>query len=171
MAGKARNEPLGPGECDSATAARLLMCSLQWFGKLVKDGWIKKEGPNRFKVIEVVQGHIRYMKDEQRRATKTQSASRVQDARADQIELQTKKELRELIPADEVIEFLSETVGTLRSELAGVAAASSRDPIVRAEIEKNLDAAIEKCRTAFAAADGAVRARRPIVVEAEEADA
>jgi hypothetical protein len=41
----------------------------------------------------VVQGHIRYQQDENRRASKSASASRVQDARAQQIEMQTAREL------------------------------------------------------------------------------
>lgn len=163
--------PLAAGECDSATAAKLLMCTVQWFGRLVRDGWIKKLGPNRYMIVDVVQGHIKFMKDENRRATKTQSTSRVQDARAAQIELQTQKELRDVIPIEDVCAFLSEVLGTLRTELGGVAAASTRDAELREAIEKNQDAAINRCRVAFAAAEKTIRGRRGFDVDPEEGDA
>lgn len=174
MASEPKNkakEPLAAGECDSATGARLLMCSVQWFGKLVREGWITALGRNRYRVIDVVQGHIKFMKDENRRATITKSTSRVQDARASQIELAVAREQREVIEVEEVEAFLSETIGTLRTELTGVAAASTRDLAVRSEIEKNLNAAIERCRAAFDQATKALGERRPIAVDAEEADA
>src|SRR5262245_14744717 len=84
--------------------------------------------------------YIRWLRDETRKSSASVSASRVQVARAEQIEQQTAKERRDLIPAEEVTDFLTETVGTLRSELAGVPAASTREPAVRAAIEKSLDA-------------------------------
>lgn len=167
----AEKEQPGAGECNSDVGCKLLMITQQWFNKLVRDGWIKKAGKNRYRVVDVVQGYVKYLQDENRRATKSASASRVQDARAQQIEMQMAKEQRELIPIEDVAAFLSDTLGALRSELTGVPAASSRDPAVRAEIEKNQDAAIERCRAAFASGTKAIRSRQPIAVDAEEADA
>jgi hypothetical protein len=172
MAKPAKDQPpLGPGECNSDTGCKLIKVTPQWFNTLKRQGVFKPISSNRYRVIEIVHGYIDYLKDENRASTKTASASRVQDARAAQIEMQTAKELRDLIPKDEVCDFLTEATGTFRAELAGVPAASSRDPEVRAEIEKNLDAAIERCRINFAAAEVNARSRRPLVMEAEEADA
>lgn len=168
---KEPKEPLGPGECDTATACKLLMISNQWLGQLIKDGWIKRIGRGRFNVVDVVQGHIKYMRDEARRTSQTQSVSRVQTARAEQIELETRVKLGELIPVDDLCDFLDGTIGTFRSELAGVAAASTRDMEVRAEIEKNVDAAIDRCRIAFSTAKQAARAHQPLALESEETDA
>lgn len=171
MAKPATDDPLGPGECNSAVGSKLIMVEIQWFNTLRRQGVFKAIGKNRYKIVDVVQGYITYLKDEARQSSKSASASRVQDARAKEIELRTAKELRDLIPKDEVCEFLTETVGELRSELSGVAAASSRDPEIRAEIEKNLDAAIERCRVAFATAEGNARSGQPLAVETETADA
>src|SRR5688572_21374432 len=102
---------LGPGECNGATGAKLIMVEIQWFNNLVRQGHIKALSKNRYRVIDVVQGYITYLKDENRRATKSASASRVQDMRANEIELKIAKERRDLIPADEVCDFLSESMG------------------------------------------------------------
>jgi len=167
----AEKEQLGAGECNSDVGCKLLMITQQWFNRLVRDGWIKKLGKNRYRVIDVVQGYIKYLQDENRRATKSASASRVQDARAGQIEMQMARERRDLIEIEDVQAFLSDTLGALRTELSGVAAASSREFEVREAIEMNLNAAIERCRSAFDAASKAVGDRKPIALDGEEADA
>ncbi|MGC2778981.1 MAG: hypothetical protein WA418_25455, partial [Bradyrhizobium sp.] len=148
MAEETKETPSG-GDIDGPTAARLLMCTEQWFLKLVKDGWIKRASRGRYRIVEVVQGHIRYLQDEGRRATKTASASRVQEARAAQIEMQTQRELGRLVDVDEVLTWQSEILGTLARELTGVPTAATRDLTVRAEIEKHLNGAVDRCRKQF----------------------
>jgi hypothetical protein len=163
--------PLGPGECDTATACRLIMITAPWLGKLVKDGFVKKLGTNRYRVIDVVQGYINWLKDENRRATITKSVSRVQEARANEIELRTAREKRDLIHVDDLIPLFSDVLGTLRSELSGLPAAVTRDPELRAKVEKELDVRIAKVRASFDAASKAAETRSAIVLEPEEADA
>lgn len=162
---------LGPGQCNTKTAAQLIMCSDVWVRKLVKEGWIPEISPGVYRVIDVVHGRIKHMQDEARRVTKSTTASRVQDARANQIELQTKKELGELVPVEDMVAFLSDTIGTLRTELSGLPAACSRDPEVRTVIENQLNVRITKCRDKFAAAGAALRSRQRVALEPEEADA
>jgi hypothetical protein len=106
--------------------------------------------------------YIRWLRDETRKSSTSEAARRVQDARAVEIELRTQRELNKLIEVEEVQAFLSDTIGTLRSELSGIAAASSRDLEVRAAIERNVDAAVARCRASFDAASAALDAGKPI---------
>ena len=170
---RSNEKELGPGECNSAIGSKLIMIELQWFNTLVRQGHIKgvPGRKNVYKIVDVVQGYITYLKDENRRSTKSASASRVQDARAAEIELKIAKEQRDLIPKDEVCDFLTETVGTFRSRLSGVPAAATRDPEVRVAIEKELDDAIADLNRSFSAAESNARSGRPLVMETEEADA
>jgi len=138
---------------------------------LVKIGLLKKVSRGLYRVADVAQAALKFRESEDRKSSLTEEAKRVQTARASEIELRTAKEMREVIPIEEITDFLTETIGALRSELSGVAAASTRDPLIRAEIEKNLDAAIERCRAAFGSADKAVRGRKPFSLDGEEADA
>lgn len=157
-------------ECNSTSGSKLIGVTQQYFNQLVRDGWIKSLGKNRYRLGDVVQGYKAFLQDEHRRTQKSASASRVQDARAANIELQTMKELGKLIEVEEVQAFLSDTIGTLRSEFSGVAAASTRDLDQRAAIEKNLNAAIDRCRASFEAASAAVADGKPIALDGDETD-
>lgn len=170
MADDEKDAPQG-GEIDGKTAARLLMCTEQWFLKLVKDGWITRASRGRYKIVEVVQGHIKYLQDENRRAQKSASASRVQDARAKQIEMQTARELGKLVEIDDVLTWQGEILGTLSRELTGVSAASTRDLTLRLEIEKQINAAVGRCRRAFEEGHALLQSGKSVAVDAEEADA
>lgn len=170
MADDAKDAP-SAGEIDGKTAARLLMCTEQWFLKLVKDGWIERASRGRYKIVSVVQGHIKYLQDETRRTQKTASASRVQDARASQIEMQTARELGKLVDVEDVLTWQGEILGTLARELTGVPAASTRDLELRAEIEKHLHGAVERCRNQFEEAWALLQSGKPVLVDAEETDA
>jgi hypothetical protein len=166
-----RSQPLGPGECNTDTGAKLIMCTPQWLNRLVKEGWIKKLGPDRFNVVDVVQGHIRYLKDETQKATITKSVSKVQEARAREIELKIAKEERSLIPIEDVAAWITEALSLFRSALTGVPAASTRDPETRIVIERNLDAVVGDLRTSLRSLGSIIAARQPIVMAGEEADA
>ena len=52
-------------------AAKLLTVTPEWVRQLTKDGWIAKTNRGRYRVVDVVQGYIRFLKDEARRVTKT----------------------------------------------------------------------------------------------------
>lgn len=158
------------GTINSETAAKLIMCTREWLRRLVKDGWIKKLGKDRFRIVDVVQGYINYLKDENRRTSKSAAQSRVQDARAKEIELRVGREQNQLIEIDDVEAFLSDTIGSFRSELSGLPAACTRDLALRETIEKQLNGTIDRCRRKFEEAATAVRAGREIAVVAEEAE-
>lgn len=152
-------------------AAKLLMVTPEWIRRLTKDGWIKKVAKDQYTVVDVVQGYINYLKDEQRRTSKSASASRAHDARAREIEQRIAREDGRLIQIEDVQAGVTEIMGTLRSELAGVPAASTRDIEARQMIEGQLNAAIARCRASFEKMDGDLRAGREVLVGGEAADA
>jgi phage terminase Nu1 subunit (DNA packaging protein) len=158
-------------ECNSTEGANLLGITQQYFNRIVRDDWIKAQAKNRYRLIDVVQGFKAFLQDEGRRTSKSAEASRVQAARAAQIEFQIAKEKRDVIPVDDVIAALSDIVGIFRSKLTGLPAACTRDPEIREVIQRELDVLITECRDGLNAAGEAVQARRPIVLEPEEADA
>ncbi|WP_315759785.1 MULTISPECIES: hypothetical protein [unclassified Bradyrhizobium] len=147
------------------------MITPQWFNRLKRDGWIKSVGKNRYRIIDVVQGYIKYLQDENRRAQKSASASRVQDARAAQIEMQTARELRELVKVDDVLTWQGEILSTLCRELSGVPAASTRDLELRTEIQKQVNGALERSRRAFEEAWQLLQSGKSIDMGSEDPDA
>lgn len=116
-------------------AARLLMVSEERVRQLCKLGYVER--PQRGKVILVsaVQGYIRYLKDEDRRSSKTAADSRVRDARAAEIELRIARQKRALVPredAEAAMDFLVATVGT---EVRGIPARLTREMTLRRKAE------------------------------------
>lgn len=160
------------GTIPTETAAKLLMVTPEWVRRLTKDGWIKKVSKDQYRLVEVVHGYINFLKDEQRRASKSASQSRVQDARAKEIERRMARDEGSLWDADAAEAAFSDILGAFRSELSGVPAGSTRDLAVRAEIEKNLYAAIDRCDARLANATASLRAgAEGGDMESEETDA
>lgn len=65
------------GTITTAQAARLLMLSDERIRQLVKDGYIPRVAQGRFNLVAVVQGYIRFLKDEERRSSKSAADNRV----------------------------------------------------------------------------------------------
>ena len=80
--GKPLHASEGAGTITIDVAAKLLMVTPEWIRRLSKDGWIAKTERGRYRVVDVVQGYVRFLKDEARRSTKTASHSRLQEIRA-----------------------------------------------------------------------------------------
>lgn len=65
-----------------AKAAALLMISDQWVRDLGKKGYVPKAVGGMVPLVAAVQGYIRWLKDEERRTSKSAAASQVQQERA-----------------------------------------------------------------------------------------
>jgi phage terminase Nu1 subunit (DNA packaging protein) len=113
--------------------------SKQWVRHLANDGYVEKTSRNTYPLRKAVLGYISFLKDENRRKNKSAAAVRVQEARAEQIEVRTARELRQLIPREEAEALLQLVVGRLISELNGVPAQVTRDLNERAKIEAAID--------------------------------
>lgn len=140
------------------TLASLLMITEQWVRQLAGKGYIPKPDRGNVPLIAGVQGYIRFLKDEERRTSKTASQSAVAEARAREITLRTAREEGRLIDIEDAEAVFAEVLGTFRAELAGVAAASTRDLELRAAIDGRLNDAIARCRARFETAGASARA-------------
>lgn len=138
-----------PGIIGTQTAAALLMVTPEWIRRLTVQGWIAKVAKDQYRVQDVVQGYIRFLKDAERRSSKSASHSRVQDARAREIELRVAREESRIVDIEDVNAAVGDIVGAFRSELAGLPASCTRDLEQRRVIEKNLNGAIDRCRDRF----------------------
>ena len=153
--------PTQAGLITVETAAKLLMVSPVRVRQLVKDGYIPKPSRNSYPLVGVVQGYIRFLKDEERRTSKTATANRVGEARAVEIELRTAERAHRLIETDEAIAVVDDILGTFKAEMAGIPARVTRDVALRRKLKTEIDGAFTRATARFEQSASAVRARDP----------
>lgn len=112
--------------CWGMTASRISgLCNAGWFKPLPG----KYRG--KYNWIEACGGYIKFLRDEDRRSSKSAADSRIKDAKARDIETRTQQRLGRLIPLDVYEEMIDNITGIVRTEFAGLAAASTRDLTMR----------------------------------------
>jgi hypothetical protein len=140
LAQGSQNRPAS-GETTTAVVAALLMITPARLGQLEKAGWFAKVGRDRYRLVEVVQGFIKYLRDDARRSSTTAAASRVQDARAVEIELRTaeKQKLFEARGHAAAAEAVDDVLGPLRPDLLAIPARLTADIALRRKFEDEID--------------------------------
>ena len=151
--------------------AQLLGFSRSQFERISEAGGIKPRSPNCWPVIETFQGFLRYARDEDRRTTKTAMRSRVQAARAREIEMRTAQRAGILCETDEALALADDVFGMLRSDLSGLPATVTRDLEIRSEIEKGVNEILNRTAKRLALRAQDLRANgevalRPISLDA-----
>lgn len=145
--------------------ARVLGLTGRRIGQLAADGTIPKASRGRFSLGRVVQAYVASVKASRNASVE---ARRLTAAKARAAELHAAKLENALIEMDTVASVVSEVCGIFRAELAGLAAASTRDLAIRQQIEANLDGALDRCRKRFEAACEDMRAGRDPLAEGDE---
>ena len=126
-------------------AARLLMISDERIRQLTKQGYIPRaEKRGYVQLVGAVQGYLRYLKDDERRSSKSAADSRVRDARALEIELRIAERSRDLIPLEDALADMAEFAAAVRSELAGLPARLTRIMDERQKIESEVDGVLTR---------------------------
>jgi hypothetical protein len=132
-------------------AGQLLMVSDHWVRDLSKKGYIPKPEKGMVPLVATVQGYIRWLKDEERRASKTAAASDLQRTRAREIELRIAREEGNLIEAEDAEAAFADILGQWRSELDGLSRAVTRNLAMRESIDTYIAGMVERVRARFAA--------------------
>jgi len=123
-------------------AAKLLMVTPEWVRRLTRDGWIAKTDRGRYRVVDVVQGYIRFLKDEARRSTKTASHNRLQDIRTRKEELAVAQTERELVPLVEAMTLVDEVAGAVVARINAIPARLTRNMEQREQLQREVDDAL-----------------------------
>lgn len=141
-------------------AASLVMLTPERLRQLAAAGYIPRAVKGRYPLVDVVQGYIRFLKDEERRTSKVQAESGLKAARQREVELRIAREEARLVEMEDVEATVSSIFATLRAELSGVPAAVTRDHALRDAIEKAHNAAFARSQGKFREACEALRAGR-----------
>jgi hypothetical protein len=162
--------PSQAGLISVETASKLLMISPVRVRQLVSEGYIPKASRNSYPLVGLVQGYIRFLKDEERRTSKSATANRVGEARAAEIELRTAERANRLIETDEALDVMDDLLATYKAEMAGIPARVTRDVTLRRKIKTELDDAFLRASARFEQSASAIRTSgAAIPADAEDA--
>ena len=125
-------------------ASRLLMVSEERVRQLVKLGYVPRVAKGKFPLVGVVQGYIKFLKDEERRSSKTATASRMQDAKAAKIEIEIAEKKRELIPVEDHRLVIDIITAKVRDEISGLPARFTREMELRRKLETEVNASLNR---------------------------
>ena len=130
---------------DSATLARCWGLATSRISQFVAEGWLKTTGKKgQYNWFDACQGYVRWLRDEDRKTSKSAADTRMRDAKAREIEVRTQQRLSRLVPLDIYDEMLDNIAGVVRSEFAGLAAACTRDLVMRRIIEREVNARLRR---------------------------
>jgi phage terminase Nu1 subunit (DNA packaging protein) len=138
MASPAEQEQAA-GTIPAAQAAQLLMMTTERLRQLAKDGWIEKEQRGRYKTVNLVQGYIRFLRDEDRRSSKSAADVGLKAARQREVEIRTAEREGRLIDRSTATDVVDTIAGKFIAGLSGLPARATRDLVIRREIERHCD--------------------------------
>jgi hypothetical protein len=157
----------------TTTTPALAQCfglSLERIRQLAREGWFKALAPGKYDFIEAAGGYIKFLRDQDRRSSKSSADTRIKDAKAKDIEVRTAQRLGRLVPLETFEEMIDTIAGMVRTEFAGLATVVTRDLILRRIIEREVNARLRRIAEqamaeairleASSRADDAVRADR-----------
>jgi phage terminase Nu1 subunit (DNA packaging protein) len=138
-----------PKEISTQEAAALLEITPHRLRQLIAEGHIAQAKRAKVGLVGAVQGYIRFLKDDTRRSSKSASASRVQDARAREIDLKIAEREGRLIDAVEHRDLFAESFGIIKSGLDSIPARVTRDMALRRKIETEIDDVLRRAADRF----------------------
>jgi N-methylhydantoinase A/oxoprolinase/acetone carboxylase beta subunit len=162
--------PLNKVALTGADAAHLIGKSSKWLTQLVEQGFVKRTG-QLYSPTEVAGGYIRFLLDEQRRASKTVTQSALQQAKAKEINLRIARDDHHIIELDEALGFVDEIIGGLKADLLGLGASVTRDASVRSHIEGRVNDILSRATTRLVQAERVIRKSGQVADADAEADA
>lgn len=171
MAEKKKEEQPQAGLITVAQASKLLMVTPQWLRQLAAKGYGPKAVKGFYPLVGVVQGYIKFLKDEERRTSKVQAESGLKAARQREVELRIAEKEGRVVDMEDVEAFFAFNAATFRAELDGVPASVTRDLQMREAIEQAINGAISRMERRFREAGEALRAGRDPLGAASEDDA
>jgi hypothetical protein len=123
-------------EITAQQAANIVGVTPVTMGQLVKAGWIKPAESGLYEAVTFIRGWTAYKDELRKRArTKMGAASRIQEARALEIELRTARDAGELVELSAAIAFAQSIAGETRAVFGALPARFTRDLEMRAKLE------------------------------------
>lgn len=126
-------------------AAEMLGMTLQRLRQLVKDGFIEVEGRNQYRVDKVSLGYVKFLKDEERRTSKSAGASAISMKKAELVDVQIEERVGDLKrqAIEQALLAVDAVIGPLKSDMYAIAPRVTRDLALRKKIEAEVERVLE----------------------------
>lgn len=125
-----------------AQAAQLLMVTPERVRQLIRSGHIASAGRGHVPLVSAVQGYIHFWESDERGAQRRAALSRVQEARAQEIELRVARQREELAPIDDAIDAMDFVVEITSEELRKLPGRFGGSPETREALSIKVEEAI-----------------------------
>ena len=132
----------GAGLITVEQAAALLMKSKERVRQLAATGFIPKIGRDRYPLVGVVQGYIRFRDEAEQKKTQSAAESGLKATRQAEIEMRMAERRRDLVKRTDAELAMDVVVAQINEQFGGFAARVTRDPVLRQIIETRLDEAL-----------------------------
>lgn len=143
------NHPLDRIVCSTSQIAALFGLTAERVRQLAAAGHFERSGRGRIAVMQAVQGYLKFLRDEARVGSKSAATSRVQDARAREIDLKIAERDGRLIDVVEHRDLFAECFGIIKTGLDGTPARLTRDQTFRRKIETEIDDVLRRAADRF----------------------
>ena len=129
---------------DAKTAAALVKLTPERIRQLAKEGWIEKVGRGKYPLVSVVQGYIAFLKDAERRSSKSAAATRMQDIKTERAEFEFAVAKREFLPREDMFAAVDLISATVKNEMLGLPARATRDAALREKLDDEITNALNR---------------------------
>lgn len=119
--------------------ARLLTISPRRVQQLAAEDYIPRAADGRYPIVGAVQGYIRSLRDDLTRESKSAQAKRLQEVKAQEVEIRIAERQRALVTVAEAQDAMDSVCGLVRSELVGMPARVHRNPAERLRLETEVE--------------------------------
>lgn len=148
--GRPRGEdPQADISVNAKRMAEWLDISSAFVGRMVHEGQIRQNEDGSYPVKDNVISYINFLRGARKATSKSAAATRVQAARAREIELRTMRSENEVIDLEEVKPLFDEIFGQLKAALDGYPASVTRDLELRRKLESGLHEVLKRCAESF----------------------
>lgn len=103
------------------TVAKLLMLDERRIQQLAAEGWIPRDDRGTYRLVESVQGYIRFLKSSSRDSGRLNQHANLAAAQTIKVEIENARRMGELTPTAQAEELLRGLVVTMRSAHEGLA--------------------------------------------------
>ena len=134
------------GRVAAGEMASMLMLSTERLRQLAKLGHIPRATAGQYPLTATVKGYVTFMRDEDRRSTRSAADGSLKAARQREIEMRMAREDNRLIEVEEAIAVTREIVGLARNEFAGLPARVTSDIPLRRKIETEVNASFQRIK-------------------------